>query len=361
MKDSIYTSPELADTLLSLANLRAKPKVVADFACGEGSLLLAAERRWQNIVAIANDLSAEAISRVRRLRPTWELACANFLNPRSVRASTLRRYVGGVDLVAINPPFSRRDKRTFPVSVLGRPLHASVATAFVANSLPFLRTGGVLLAVLPDGCLVSLQDAEVWNALKRAFQVEVIRDNSHSAFKGVRARTSLVRMTKARTILSPSEVEDSGTESLVQVYRGKCQMHTRLQVNAMSGSPLVHTTHLRAGRVVHSDEYVVGQTYRGPALLFPRVGLVTPDKLCELPDSSEVVLSDCVLAVTCPSTASVRMLRELILASWPKFASSYRGTGAPYVTVERAVSTLSELLSVNSTKQPTRPTLEALA
>lgn len=341
--DSFYTSPELADTLISLAMLRRRPLTVADFACGEGSLLLAAERLWPTATMIANDVSVPSVARVRKCRPGWEFSCANFLNHRSVRSSALRQHLQCVDLVVLNPPFSRKDKRNYSVQLDGELFSASIALTFVANSIPFLRPSGTILAVLPDGCLVGLHDQQVWEALRRQFKVEVIRDNARSAFQGVRARTCLVRMTKLDKAGAVAVQSTVSIDEQLNVIRGVCQMHSRKKVQAPYGAQLVHTSHLHEGDVKHSGEYVAGHILRGPALLFPRVGAPTPGKLCILGTEEEVVLSDCVLAVHCASETAASSLRRKVLAAWPEFASGYRGTGAPYITVQRASTFLAEL------------------
>jgi predicted RNA methylase len=341
--DCFYTSPELADTLVGLTSLRRRSLSIADFSCGEGSLLLAAERRWPTASIIANDVSATSISALRKSRPKWQAACADFLNPRSVRSSSLRHHVEGIDLVLLNPPFSRRDKRTYEVRVGDEGLRASIAVAFVVNSISFLRPSGVILAVLPDGCLVSKQDEAVWRALRKQFSVEVIRDNSRSAFHGVRARTCLVRMTKLDARMTVAD--ESAAPMAVTILRGRIQMHSRQVVSARQGSPLVHTSNLLNGVVTSSGEHVLGAVLAGPALLFPRVGLITPGKLCVLRAGRWVTLSDCVLGVACESEADAEHLKRVVLAAWPTFASAYRGTGAPYITVERAAAVLAEISS----------------
>jgi predicted RNA methylase len=135
--DCFYTSPELADMLVGLASPRRRSLSIADFSCGEGSLLQAAERRWPTASMIANDVSATSISALRKSQPKWQTARADFLNPRSVRASSLRHHLDGIDLVLLNPPFSRRNRRIYEVRVDDKGMHASIAVAFVVNSIPF--------------------------------------------------------------------------------------------------------------------------------------------------------------------------------------------------------------------------------
>ena len=222
-------------------------------------------------------------------------------------------------------------------------LHVSIAMAFVVNSIPFLRPDGTILAVLPDGCLVSKHDEPLWRALRKQFKVEVIRDNARSAFQGVRARTCLVRITKLSMPEAATEHVAIPLALALAIVRGRVQMHSRKVVSSRAGKPLVHTNHLLNGTVTSSGEHVVGAVLTGPALLFPRVGLVTPGKLCVLGKGRRVTLSDCVLGVACESETEVELLRQMVLADWPTFASAYRGTGAPYITLERASMVLTNI------------------
>jgi tRNA1(Val) A37 N6-methylase TrmN6 len=355
--DRFYTSPELADALVGLATPRRRTLSIADFACGEGSLLLAAERRWPAASMIANDVSGSSVASLRKSRPMWRTACSDFLNPRSVRSSSLRNHLAGVDLVLLNPPFSRRNRQTFEVVVGNEVFHASIAMAFVVNSIPFLRPDGAILAVLPDGCLVNKHDEPVWRALRKQFKVETIRDNARSAFQGVRARTCLVRMTKLRMPLAATE--HIASPPALAIVRGCVQMHSRKVVSYRAGKQLVHTNHLQNGAVMSSGVHVVGAILTGPALLFPRVGLVTPGKLSVLGKGRRVILSDCVLGVACESETEVELLRQMVLADWPTFASAYRGTGAPFITLERASKVLSNI-STNGRLLLTEASREAL-
>jgi len=348
--DSFYTSAELADTLISFADIKPRPYLVADFACGEGSLLLAAERRWPGISVLANDISQAAIRKLKRSQSEWHYSSANFLEQRSIRSSRVNNKIGEVDLVVLNPPFSRRDKKTHLVYFNGSKYGVSVATAFVVNSIPFMSPQGSLLAVLPDGCLVGNTDALLWRDLRRLFDFEIIRDNARSAFQGVSARTCLIRMSRANGCRQKTEVGKPVESLPFKVERGSCQMHIRTGANSEDSGELVHTSHLREGKVIPSGEVVFGKILEGPALLFPRVGRVTPDKICLLEGKRTVVLSDCVMALRCSSRAEGLRFRKQILADWPIFAENYRGTGAPYITVERATHALNKILASNKKK-----------
>jgi len=351
MIDQFYTPPELARFLVGCLPDSFTPGVIADFAAGEGSLLRAASRRWPEAQALANDLSPATVRLLKAEHPNWIVSNSDFLLDRSVRSSALESWAGRVDLVLLNPPFSQRRRTPHQVVYKGETIGVSLAMAFVLKSLAFAHDGSYVLAVLPDGCLVSKRDEKIWLKLKSDFHVEILRDNANSTFDGVRARTSLVSISGIRVPRMPLSLKDgfavSGPSCVVK--RGQQQMHSLLPSRAAAAVPLVHTTHLVAGQVIKSGPRIVPKSHVcGPALLLPRVGRITTEKVCVLEPGDVVAISDCVLAIEKISAEEVRELRRAILENWTVLTDSYRGTGAPHITLERASLALSRIMSADS-------------
>ena len=108
MIDAFYTPSHLAELMVSHVQYH-EPKVIADFAAGDGELLLTAHRRWPHASIIATDLDKRSIRIIRHRNPVWSVGCCDFLNERSrIRCSPLRDMIGTVSLVLLNPPFSYR-------------------------------------------------------------------------------------------------------------------------------------------------------------------------------------------------------------------------------------------------------------
>lgn len=89
----------------------------------------------------------------------------------------------------------------------------------------------------------------------------------------------------------------------------------------------MHASDLLKGFVTRPGEYVLGAVLTGPALLFPRVGLITPGKLCVLGTGQQVTFSDCDLGAVSEPKADAEVLKRAVLAAWPAFASAYWGRG----------------------------------
>jgi len=343
MIDVFYTPDNLAKAMVKSLPRGFNPSRVVDFSAGVGSLLEAAASLWPSASIYANDICPRTARLLRTKEPSWFVSCVDFLSARSRNRSKFGQLSGAFDLVLLNPPFSQRGVK--PTSWPDMPaITSGQAALFVYIALSYLAPAGYLLAILPDGCLSSTRDRDGWLMLADEFDIEVVSSNPKNSFKGVSARTSIVRMKRK---LAPQLVESTPRikdlqGAVTQVIRGGNQMHS-LKV-ASEGAPLIHTSELRDGAVREAKCHIAtAKTILGPALLFPRVGRATPQKICLLEENREVALSDCVLAVLCETIVQAEQLRREILKVWPSFAECYRGTGAPYVTVERATKILSEI------------------
>lgn len=345
MIDQHYTAPELARMLVEALPTSFIPAKIADFAAGEGQLIDPAIERWPKARVIVNDSCKRNASHLRAKYENAIVSCADFLSKRSVSSSKLTLLKASTDLILINPPFSQKGVPPIAVELNRQRFYVGSAMAFLCRALEFLSTSGVLIAVLPDGCLASNRDNLAWGELKKSYSVEIIRDNSRTAFAGVAARTSIVRMSTLPHGCTRIYSVDTVTTPPLSSYRGRCQMHGADLHQHKLGVPLVHTSELRMGRVEVGNLKVSGfTTITGPALLFPRVGRVTPEKIAILESGRSVVLSDCVLGLTCESASDAFIKRKEILAKWAEFACLYRGTGAPYVTVSRVAISLAAIL-----------------
>lgn len=347
--DPYYTPPELARAMVDLIPNTLHVGSVADFAAGEGSLLHAASLKWPQASIHANDLSPAVSRCLEKFSPNWNVSCVDFLNNKSTSRAKFYAVHSSIDVVLINPPFSERGRRLVSWSDMGFDFVSGIATAFLYKALTYISSEGVLVAVLPDGCLVSVRDERAWKAIRQSFDVEVIQDNSRSAFKGVSARTSLVRIRRSVDIARYDVTAVHLTDILnsFKVIRGTVQMH-KIPATPRSGAslPLIHTSQLLNGEIefMNTPYVKLPATISGPAVLFPRVGRVTPQKVGILRGSDQVVMSDCTLGVQCINEQEARDLRTGIVAHWPTFAQAYRGTGAPFITVIRATEVLGPIV-----------------
>jgi hypothetical protein len=335
MIDAHYTPTEIAKTLLKSLPKSFKASAIADFSGGDGALLREAGFVFPEAKVFYNDISAKQSKIISERESSWRVSCADFTSSRSVAKSKFAKHENGeINLILLNPPFSQRGLRPLLVNVDGENIYASVALAFVVRALKYLSSNGYLLAVLPLGCFDRRIDNDAWNFIRRKFSVCLISDLDASAFPSANARTRLVRISRS----SAQDEVDGCTgieiaEFSGKLVRGSFQMHNLGKRSLDSCFPLVHTSHLRGAKVIDGlPKASWHSTVTGPALLFPRVGKVTIEKLCVLSSNRTVVISDCIFALACKSERGAHSVRNKIVAAWPQFWSLYGGTGAPYTT-----------------------------
>lgn len=172
--DCVYTPTAVADEMIRRLNPLPGRMVIADFAAGGGELLRAAVQRWPKADVIASDCDSKAIASIRRDHPHWQVDKVDFLKQiERERSVVLARARGRVRLVVLNPPFSCRGGTRWAICTDGQTLTCSLAMFFVLGSLDFLSESGVLVAVVPVGCLKSEKDAAAWNTIS----IDLCNDN----------------------------------------------------------------------------------------------------------------------------------------------------------------------------------------
>ena len=77
--DAIYTPPELADELVSASRLTA-PKIIADFAAGDGALLRAAAKTFPRAKLFGTDIDPDAIDLLPRTLASCDAEVHDFFS-----------------------------------------------------------------------------------------------------------------------------------------------------------------------------------------------------------------------------------------------------------------------------------------
>lgn len=347
MIDIHYTPIELAQAMIACVPKSFSPRTIADFSAGEGSLLNEASKIWPRASVFANDLSPKSARLIASLNSSWCVSCSDFLKRSAHTHTKFSLKKTSIDLILLNPPFSERGRK--PTDWLDyEGVKSGLAAAFVSLSLKYLSENGCMLAILPNGSLTSERDAHGWSVIRKLYDVEILTDNSMRAFKSAVARTSIVRIRRKKAGNKLRLVQGLENElQTVDVKRGRVQMHSF--ISCPDGLPLIHTTQLKEGGITLKHRYgnvSCKVSVKGPALLFPRVGMVTPGKICVLEINESVVLSDCVLAIETSEVTAAVTIRELIIKNWESFSALYSGTGAKYITVKRATIFFSYLKSL---------------
>ena len=338
--DEIFTPSHLANELVELATARRRELgVVADFAAGDGALLRAAVQRQPSLEVVGLDIRRTTVHKLQALNSSWQIGSCDFLNPRS-RASSpvLRRNRGRVSTALLNPPFSCRGAQREEVSLGDKRLTCSIAMAFILTAVDYLTPDGQIIAVAPRGVEKSVRDEAAWEFLHSMGTVEIVGYPDRGTFPGTALRSLLLRFTMGPSTVrrrpSRSLVATQDKRPIVSLVRGTVQMH-RARITS-AGMPLVHTTDLSNGQLRPELDRtsVPGRSCCGPVVLVPRVGRPMLSKVVRLALRSDMMLSDCVIALECDSEDDSVKVQRVIEERWDEFEDSYGGSCAPYISLK---------------------------
>jgi predicted RNA methylase len=321
------------------------PTVIADLAAGEGDLLFEAEGIWPLAKFVGTDIDPVAVRRLRRLRPDWNVGRANLRSGRSrARCTALECAAGSVSLLLLNPPFSCRGAARFQVDVPEGELSASAAMSFVLTAAKYLAANGAIVAILPLGCLHNDKDAQAWAYIRKRYRVAVVATYGKNAFPHSTASTVIVRLSPlrdgAQIVVKRASRRRKKLKLRVQLVRGCCPLHrSRKERNR---PVLVHYTDLRNATVHLNGRRGYGphRCIQGPAVLIPRVGNMTVDKVALFDSPTRIMISDCVIALKTSSQRHACAVRQRLVSRFSSLRKQYVGTGAPFITMARLTKAL---------------------
>ena len=109
-----------------------------------------------------------------------------------------------------------------------------------------------------------------------------------------------------------------------------------MSLSSKSGLQYVHTTDLQDGVLLKPRIRLPSRCSKvlyGPAVLLPRVGTPTPNKIVVIGSSKRIILSDCVIGVLAKGEEAAIKIQDRLKRAFPELARLYSGTGARYVTL----------------------------
>lgn len=342
--DEIYTPSSLAKLMVDSSSLR-KPKLVADFAAGDGALLLAARDRWPEAALFGSDIKQATTLRLRRRIRGCAVATHDFMDkPLNQRGKG--SLIGKCDVVLLNPPFSCRGSSRHRVTFMGASLAGSKALVFVARALPYLRKGGEIVAILPASVLTSERDSALMAAIRDKFAVSQVGELHRAAFEAHAVSVTVMKFRR-RSVRAEAQGKGSNQPLRAQEYSAHIQCG-RLPVyrakKIESGVPFAHTTNLKGGklegpfRIVSADNVAM----EGPIVLLPRVGKPAKAKITFL-RSGRIVPSDCIIGICTKPKGHEEELAQLLAKHWERLEKTFSGSCAPYTTLKRVKALLCEL------------------
>ena len=341
MIDAYYTPDHLANAMIRLVT--SQPKTVADFAAGNGALLSAATKRWPQAKIVASDCCDVAIRRLRSRKKDWRITKVDFISELSrARSKILTDATEKIDLVLLNPPFSCRGASKFESEFHGNKCVSSLALTFVVVAARYLSENGEIVAMLPESVLESQKDRDTLNLLKEKFVVRVGTRAKRGEFEDCHAKCVAVRFSKRKKRRAVNVRNKRVTPSIdVILVRGSVPLH----LDTGSERTLVHSTDLIDHRVILNGHVACANrpSVIGPCVLIHRVGMPKLEKIAIYKRRKRVVLSDCVIGIQCDSLEGALWLHAKMCETSKQFLELYKGTCAPYITLEKLERYLKEV------------------
>ncbi len=352
MNDSFYTSTSLAEILVSHVD-RKKIYSIADFCVGGGELLRSAQAKWKNAELFGIDISNDAITKLKKTHPDWNVESCDFLN-EELKSNCKLLKDKTFELILLNPPFTCKGSKIHKVEFNGVNYNVSTAMLFLLKSIKYLAPNGIIVSILPISTAYSQKDLKIWNVLEKKYNLTIIEERDKQYFKACYPPNIIIASLNDFSIRKKSPLKNriEPNVKIEKIIRGQLSMN-ELLVDTNSTKLLIHSTNLRNNQIVNVI-YKVQNNYpliSGPGVVIHRVGNPKPSKVCTMKKSEKYILSDCLVFIKTETHIDSKKLKEYIISNWSSFESLYKGTGAKYITLNRLSDFLGYKMKYLKTKK----------
>lgn len=201
-----YTASWISEQLIKQINIQ-NPKLIMELGAGAGSLSQAAHARWKRAELITVDLDS-------RIFETLKLSDPSIMHRHHIHDvldHELDRKIdlsySSVDVAICNPPYIRPRWRSGFAQILEaagltgslKSLYdAGADLLFIAQNLRFLKTGGRLGVILPDGLIAGERFSGIRKNLIQNQTIKSVVQLPKRVFSKTEAQTYLVILEKTR-------------------------------------------------------------------------------------------------------------------------------------------------------------------
>lgn len=386
-----YTSNWVSETLVARLEAR-NPRIIMELGAGAGALSGAARMKWKNAKLITVDLDSRIFE--SNLSVQDENVHQHYIHDVLDSELNLKisQNLASIDVSLCNPPYIRpRWKKGFEkiledaglTSSLKSVREAGADLLFLAQNLRFLREGGKLGIILPDGLITGEKFLGVRKNLLSNQTIKSVIQLPTRVFKKTEAQTYLVVITKKRCnddkvelynfeapgVLSPpitittKEAESRldykhhyfkqkcRSKSTYYMVRDYCESLVRGNVSSADLQnveyPVFHLNNFEKGNVGKSVRISSGRQVaklqenqlpkfskvaRPGDILLARVGRNLPEKVVMV-ESGSCVISDCIFALRVKEEKKQEIFSFLKSEEGKGTLNSLvRGVGANYIS-----------------------------
>ena len=218
-----YTDANIAALLVEAMSVRSPTKAI-DLGAGSGTLVGEASRHWKGTEFITVDIDQKAGSVDLRTRcgSAFTHHIADALD-KSL-AEKIGLHYGEVDSALCNPPYIRPKWRKHFAEILeGAGLSHVIPkigcvqadVLFVAQNLRFLRAGGKLGLILPDGVIAGEKYSKFRQTLATEHKLERVIELPRRVFRNTDAKAHIVVLTKQQTGNEDIKVQRLGDNGIL--------------------------------------------------------------------------------------------------------------------------------------------------
>lgn len=381
-----YTDSDIACLLIESMAITS-PELAIDLGAGSGALAREASRHWKSTKFITVDIDKKAESSALRNRygAVFRHHTADALS--SSLTEKIGLCFGGADSGLCNPPYLSPKWRAHFAEILEDAGLSHVIpkigcvqaeVLFIAQNLRFLRNGGKLGIILPDGVISGEKYSKLRHSLATAHRLEKVIELPRRVFRHTDAKAHIVILTKHLTVDNAIHIQKLGNNGLLSQpillspdraamrldysylasqndiacqqsgleLRDITQRITRGSYSSSQRSdlafPVFHTTDFVAGATAVPSQFLLTKdmqrTVRGflaqPGdILLARVGRNLDQKICNVTRGS-VAVSDCVFVLRVEPKFQDRVLTYLMSANGrARLLAVSHGVGATFITM----------------------------
>jgi len=376
-----FTPKKYSQLLIENTNF-INPNKIIDLTMGEGSLLIEASKKWNNIQIYGNDIDGKCY------KSTNDLNFINFYNKDIFLNKSIRfliTKVGLVDICLANPPFhlikqSSDSKKTLNKFLLNQYSYSKYIPAemlFILQAIQILKKEGVLSIILPDGFFVNNTLKSFRSFLLQNYSIIKIIELPIEIFEHTKAKTHIMILKNALPLTQSIKLSNAlnsnyiliSTEQAIQRMDYSFYKNNNLttlnnlkkisdyNVEIIRGIPKYKLKKIESTWVLHTTNFKKGNFFISPLktknyiknyfpriaqkddIIIPRVGSNILGRVGVVEDGY-FIATDCIFIIRVKNKIARENIKYTLESEFGKewINSISKGVGARHITLQDIVN-----------------------